>query len=247
MSKDDFVRMMTTDLPEPPAYFQSDAEINRTGASAIKEIPRPTELTPYEVKKFAEQGHPVLDVRTPAQFGNGYVPGAINIALSGQFASWAGTLLPLKEPIVLIAEDLSSVDEAVTRLARVGIEGVKGFLAGGMYAWDKAGFPIATIAQIPVDELKQRVESHDHLTVLDVRRPAEYESGHVPGAISTPLARLRESASQFDPAAETAVICASGYRSSVATSILAKLGFQRLFNVVGGTSAWTGAGYKTKH
>src|SRR5262249_45542006 len=93
MSKQEFIKMMTTDLPEAPAYFSQDAEMNRTGAGLLNELAPPAELTPPEFKKLSDGGHLVLDVRPAAQFGNGHVPGAINIALGGQFASWAGTLI----------------------------------------------------------------------------------------------------------------------------------------------------------
>jgi len=153
MPKADFVRMMTTDLPEAPVYFARDAEINRTGAAALADLPRPAALTAAEVTKRAQQGVLVLDVRTAAAFGAGHVPGALNIGLGGSFASWAGSLIALETPIIIVADDEAQVEEAVTRLARVGIEHVQGYLGGGMYAWHQAGFAVATLAQMPVDEL----------------------------------------------------------------------------------------------
>jgi hydroxyacylglutathione hydrolase len=243
MAKEDFVRMMTTDLPEAPAYFPRDAEINRAGAPALEEIPRPAELTPEEVDEMSRQGVVVLDVRSSAAFGNGHVPTAINIGLGGQFASWAGALIPMGAPIIVVADEPAQIDEAVTRLARVGIESVKGHLGGGMLAWDKAGLPTATRPQIAVDELKRLIDEEADLQIIDVRRPGEYNAGHAPGAINAQLAGLEKSLAQFDPHRQTAVICASGYRSSAATGILARHGFENLFNVVGGTSAWINAGY----
>jgi hydroxyacylglutathione hydrolase len=125
----------------------------------------------------------------------------------------------------------------------VGLERVQGSLDGGMYAWHHAGLAVATIAQIPVDELRQQMGEGQDLQVVDVRQPGEYTSGHVPGAIHIPLARLAERVTQLRPERPTAVLCAGGYRSSAATGILARLGFRHLFNVVGGTSAWVNAGY----
>ena len=246
MTKDEFVSMMTTDLPEAPAYFSRDAEINRAGAPALGELTRPAALRPEEVNKLSQQGHTILDVRAAAAFGTGHIPGALNIGLGGQFASWAGSLIAPETPLVVVAEDVGGVDEAVTRLARVGIESVEGYLDGGMYAWDKAGLETATVAQMPVDELHSRIEEGSELRVVDVRRAAEYQSGHVPLAVNLTLSHLEEQASLFDTEFPTAVICASGYRSSAATSLLARLGFRRLFNVVGGTTAWVAAGYPVK-
>jgi len=233
MPKDDFVRMMTVDLPEAPAYFPRDAEINRTGAASLQELPRPQELSPEEVNARAGQGHLILDVRSSAAYGNAHVPGALNIALSGQFATWCGTLIDSGTPIVLIADNVAEVDEAVTRLARVGIESVAGYLRGGMQAF----------AQMPVDELHAQIAEGADLQLIDVRRPGEYNNGHAPGAINVTLAHLDEKASKLDANRPTAVICQSGYRSSAATGILARRGFKNVFNVVGGTSAWINAGY----
>lgn len=252
MSKEEFVRMMTADLPEAPAYFSRDAEINRAGAAALKEIDRPAALSPLTVQQLANDapnadlpGHVVLDVRSAEEFGAGHVPGAINIGLGGQFAIWAGCLLNMTAPIVIVAESTEKVDEAVMRLARVGIETAKGYLDGGMDAWRQAGLATETVRQISVAELNERLRGQNDLQVLDVRRPTEYHSGHVPRAITQPLSKLKENVSSLpmDPTKATAVICAGGYRSSAATSILQQNGFSNLLNVTGGTSAWIAAGY----
>jgi glyoxylase-like metal-dependent hydrolase (beta-lactamase superfamily II) len=243
MPKEDFIRMMTTDLPEAPAYFPRDAEINRAGARLLEELPRPAALSPEEVSRLQQQGHVILDVREGARFGAGHIPEAINVGLCGQFASWAGTLINIGTPIILVASDLVEIDEAVMRLARVGIESVKGYLGGGMYEWDKAGLDAARAQQIPVDELHARIEEGADLQLVDVRRPAEYANGHAPGAMSVQLAELEKRLPELDSGRPTAVICASGYRSSAAVSLLQRHGFKDVSNVVGGTNAWIQAGY----
>jgi glyoxylase-like metal-dependent hydrolase (beta-lactamase superfamily II)/rhodanese-related sulfurtransferase len=243
MERDAFVAMMTENLPEVPAYFPKDAEINRRGAPSLGKVARPEALDAAEVAAFAESGGLVLDLRTGAEYGNAHIPNSINIGLGGQFASWAGTLIPMSTPVVVVANDEEAVDEAVTRLARVGIESVTGYLEGGMYAWDKAGLPVASVAQMPVDELDARIAEGADLQLLDVRRPAEYANGHVPGAVNAQLAALESRVAEFDPSRPTAIVCASGYRSSTATSLLERSGFTNLFNVVGGTNAWLAAGY----
>jgi hydroxyacylglutathione hydrolase len=136
------------------------------------------------------------------------------------------------------------VDEAVTRLARVGHDSVRGYMRGGMDAWREAGFEASEVEQISPADLRRMIEEREDLQVLDVRRTAEYAAGHAPRAESAPLgSRLREEARRLDPARPVAVICAGGYRSSAATSLLRPLGFRRLYNVEGGTSAWLAAGY----
>jgi rhodanese-related sulfurtransferase len=238
---------MTADLPEQPGYFARDAEINRTGAPALAELARPRALTPAAVERELEQGAVVLDVRPAAEFGAGHVPSALNIGLDGQFALWAGSLMPLTAAVVLVAASDAQTDEAVLRLARVGIEQVRGYLQGGMPAWCESGREAACVQQISVAELHQMLGAQPDLQVLDVRRPPEYAGGHVPPARSLPLAQLEKQIKQltFDSARPLAVICAGGYRSSAATSILARHGYTHLLNVTGGTSAWVSVGYET--
>jgi hydroxyacylglutathione hydrolase len=245
MAKDAFVQMMTSNLPAAPAYFSKDAEINRGGAATLTELPRPEALPPQEVSELAAQGNVILDARSAAEFGAGHVSGAINIGLGGQFAIWAGCLISMTTPIIVVAESEEKVRETVMRLARVGIESVKGYLRGGMDAWREAGLEVATVPQITVAELNSLVNSSSELQIVDVRHTSEYESGHVPRAVIEPLSNLKEHASRLalDRDLPTAVICAGGYRSSAATSILQQHGYTNLLNVTGGTSAWINAGY----
>jgi glyoxylase-like metal-dependent hydrolase (beta-lactamase superfamily II)/rhodanese-related sulfurtransferase len=245
MPRADFVKMMTVDLPEVPAYFPVDVQKNREGAPALGSRPRPAALGPARVRALGE-GVSLLDVRPAAAFGTGHVPGSINIGLAGQFASWAGTLLSPDRPLVIVAEDEGQVDEAALRLSRVGLENVAGYLEGGVAAWDRAGLALATVPQITVDELRALLQENPGLQVVDVRRPPEFGSGHVPRALARPLDRLEREMDGLDPARPTAVVCAGGYRSSAGTSLLRRHGFLELRNVVGGTSAWTAAGYPTE-
>src|SRR5207302_869321 len=163
MAKDDFVRMMTADLPEAPAYFPQDAEINRGGAHALAEVSRPTDLAPQKVNALVTHGHVILDVRSAREFGAGHVPGSLNIGLGGQFASWAGILIPMGTPIVIVAESEKKVDEAVMRLARVGIETVTGYLRGGIDAWRDARLGMSHLTQISVDDLHNLIEKGNEL------------------------------------------------------------------------------------
>ena len=244
MSKDEFVKMMTADLPEAPLYFPRDAEINRSGARGLSELQPPSALTPQQVFSLHDNGHVLLDVRSAADFGAAHLPGSMNIGLGGQFAMWAGSLIPLNAAIVLIADTGAQVDESVVRLARVGIENVKGYLEGGVQSWQEAGLPVETIEQVSVAQLKERIGDSE-LQIVDVRRPAEYGDGHVPRALNAPLASLDKSLGPLPLKKDklTAVICAGGYRSSAAASLLQKQGFSKLVNVAGGTGAWVNAGY----
>jgi glyoxylase-like metal-dependent hydrolase (beta-lactamase superfamily II)/rhodanese-related sulfurtransferase len=248
MTKDQFVAMMTTDLPEAPAYFSKDAEINRSGAEALDHLAKPQAMSPAEVREASQHGCVVLDVRAAAEFGAGHVPGSLNIGLGGQFASWAGSLIPMTAQIVIVANSEEQVDEAHLRLARVGLERITGYLAGGVDGWRRSGFEVAQVPQISVAELRDLLTTKSDLQVIDVRRPAEYDSGHAPHAVSAPLAKFREKLPVLglNPERASAIICAGGYRSSAATSIARQLGFTNLLNVTGGTAAWIKAGYEVE-
>ena len=196
MSKDEFVKMMTADLAEAPAYFPKDAEINRSGARGLSELSPPKELTPTEVDSMRAAGHVILDIRSAELFGAGHLAGSINIGLGGQFAMWAGSLIPMNAEIVIVAETSAQVDESIVRLARVGIENVRGYLIADVDQWQRDGLAIERIKQLSVSELNERLASSD-LQVLDVRRPAEYQTGHVPGAFHTPLSILEKNISNL--------------------------------------------------
>lgn len=246
MPKDRFVAMVTADLPEVPRYFSHDVAVNRAGAPSLADQKPLSPLAPAAVRELAAQGVVLLDVRNAAAFGAAHVPGSLNVGLAGQFASWTGTLVPGENRLVLIAEDESGAREAAMRLARVGLENVAGHLDGGIAAWHDAGLALASLPQIAVDELRSRLAEREAPQVVDVRRGGEWSGGHVPGALHVPLDRLERDASTLDPSRATAVICAGGYRSSAAASMLERRGFRELYNVIGGTSAWVAAGYATE-
>lgn len=243
MTKEAFIEMLTTDQPEVPAYFPKDVEINRQGASPLNNLPRPLPLTAAAVVMELQRGAIVLDIRSATEYASGHIKGSLNIGLGGQFASWAGTLIELGTPIILLANDIAQVDEAVMRLARVGIESVLGYVENGLSSSNEAGLEIEQSSVISVDELKRALDASEDLLVLDVRRPGEYEAGHVPNAINIPLAELPTSMADIPGNWPLAIICAGGYRSSIAKSVLERGNFRLSMNVLGGTAAWKKAGY----
>jgi len=246
MPREEFVALVTTDLPEAPAYFARDVQLNREGPGALEELPAPPPLSPEGVEALRQSGAIVVDTRPPAEFGAGHVPGAMNLGQSGQLASWAGALLSPKDPLVLVAEDPERVAESRTRLTRVGLENVAGYLDGGIRAWDESGRPLVRTEQIDVDELRARLGEDRALQLVDVRRPAEWHAGHIGRAVHMPLHRLAELARSLDRERPVAVVCRSGYRSSIATSLLERMGFRKTTNVIGGMDAWTGAQFETE-
>jgi hydroxyacylglutathione hydrolase len=220
MTLEAFVETLTDGLAAPPRYFPRDAELNRQGPRALSEI-SVARLTPALLPSDAL----ILDVRDADAFGAGHIAGAVNVGLNGNFASWCGTLLPFDAPIVIVAADEASAAQAVMRLARVGIENI----AGRITSLD--GFATTPLPQITVHDL-------DGMSVLDVRRRAEFWEGHVTDAENVPLDELPDRLAEVDRNRPLAVICAAGYRSSIACSLLARAGFTNVINVQGGTEAW---------
>lgn len=218
MTREAFIETLTSGLSAPPRYFPHDAELNRQGPRAL------SEFAPSNVERLSPDAL-ILDVRDAAAFGERHIAGAVNIGLDGNFASWCGTLLPFDAPIVIVADDEVSASEAVLRLARVGIENI----AGRITALD--GFDTAPLPQISVHDL-------DGMAVLDVRRTVEFWEGHIAGAQNIPLQELPDRLDEVDRDTPLAVICAGGYRSSIACSLLARAGFTNVINAREGTEEW---------
>jgi glyoxylase-like metal-dependent hydrolase (beta-lactamase superfamily II)/rhodanese-related sulfurtransferase len=228
MTKDEFIRIVTADQPEVPAYFPVSASQNLKGASELEELPKPEPLDSEAIQHFDGV---VIDVRTADKFGGGHIPNSINIGLGGQFASWAGTMIPVGTPVAIVAETKEQVDEAFMRLARVGIETAKGYILFKDY-----NGPVNTIRQVSVEEAANEIKGD--VQFVDVRRPAEYANGHAAGTVNIPLDRLPREFDQLDPEKPTYVICEGGYRSTLGTSILENAGFKNIVNVSEGTKKW---------
>jgi hydroxyacylglutathione hydrolase len=239
-TREEFVRQMTSNLPSRPEYFQQDAEINRGGAVALAELPELPALSAEHVKKLMTEGVPVLDVRPPEEFAQGHVPASINIGLSGQFASWAGSLLGLGAEPVLVADSKDRIEEARLRMARVGIEKIRGYLDGGPAGWQKAGLSLPELQQVTVTQLSERLRTGG-VRLFDVRREGEWQSGHIEQAELWPLDRFREALPNSDKNGAVAVHCKSGYRSTIACSLLMRAGYRNVVNVEGGFDAWENA------
>jgi len=238
-TKEEFVRLLTAELPERPGYFALDAELNRTGAPALIERAPLAELGGDEVLARQRAGAVVLDTRPPQQFGAGHIPGAVNIALGGQYASWAARLLGLDKDLILVAEDEERLEESRIRLARVGIERVAGCLRGGMAQWAREQRPAAEVAQIPVEELNRELSS---VQVIDVRNRPEWDDGHILGANLKPLHQLESMLGDLDHDRPIVVHCKSGYRSSIGCSVIERAGFENVMNLIGGFDAWRACG-----
>ena len=237
MTKEEFISVVAADQPEGPAYFPVSASQNLKGSVSLDHLPKPVALSTEEIKEFDGV---VIDIRQYAEFGAGHIPNAINIGLGGQFASWAGTLIPIGTPVALTGDTQEQIDEAFMRLARVGIETVNGFILVKDFS-DK----LNTIAQVSVEQAKEET-AKEGVQFVDVRRVQEHANGHAPNTINLPLDILSREIDKINPDKPTYVICQSGYRSSLGTSILENAGFKEIYNVTGGTKAWMDAGLETE-
>jgi len=248
-SREEFVRQLTTNLPARPDYFLEDAEINRAGAPTLQDLAPLRALSSADVQALLKQNTYVPDVRPGAQFAAGHVPGSVNIALAGQFASWAGGILGIHSRPVLVAETDAQIEEARMRLARVGIEDLSGYLAGGIAAWQSAGLPLIATPQVSVQELHQKLSDENErdsdlpaISVLDVRREGEWQAGHIAQAKLQALDTFPQSLPKIDASRTVAVHCKGGYRSMIACGLLERAGHRNIVNVRGGFDAWHAAG-----
>jgi hydroxyacylglutathione hydrolase len=242
-TSDEFVHVLTDDLPARPEYFARDADLNRRGAAPLSDLPPLAALTAPEVLRLQKEGAIVVDTRPAMQFAIAYVRGSIHIALTGQFASWAARILGLDTPLIITGEDPEQVRESQIRLARVGIENVAGFLAGGVAGWIQHGFELDYIPQITVQDcVELRTQEPGRIAVLDVREPGEVAGGVIENSLCIPLGRLDSRQAELDREKLLVVQCKGGYRSSIASSILRRRGFRDIANLTGGFDAWRKAG-----
>ena len=239
MSKDEFIRLVTADQPEAPAYFTYDAILNTREHATLdrnlEQVLRPIDLD--ELLQLGDRGAQILDVRDPAEYAKGHLAGSINIGLGGQYATWAGTVLDRAKPILIIAEP-GREQEAALRLGRIGFDHVKGYLAGGMEALAHRPDLVWPTERISAPMVAQELAGADPPFLLDVRNPREWNTKHIDGSINVPLNHLQERIGEIPRDRRIAVHCAGGYRSSIAVSILHQYGITRLGEMAGGLAAW---------
>ena len=243
MGREAFIAEITRDVPETPRYYLHSRDLNKAGPALDADRPMPPKLTAAQCADASRNGVLLLDTRPAAAFAAAHPAGALNVSLDGQFASWVGTLVRPDQGLVLIA-DAGRAEEAVLRLARVGYENVVGVFEGDLALWDPGALPLAQLDCLSVESWVAAGRK-----VLDVRRIREWEDFHLEGASHIPLAQLPDRLGELDRTAEWVVVCAGGYRSGIAASLLQRAGIPRILNGTGGMDAWRSAGrpVKTRH
>jgi hydroxyacylglutathione hydrolase len=246
MTREAFIRVVTADQPEAPPYFTYDAVLNSQERPTLDEA-LAREMKPLTLDGVlalqadgAQAGTQILDTRDPEEFAAAHLAGSINIGLSGQYATWAGTVLDPTHPIVIIAAPGREFESA-TRLGRIGFDRVVGYLENGMQSLDSRPDLIASTEHLSAQSAAERLASADPPLAIDVRTPREREQKHIDGSLSVPLNRLADHLSSLPKDRPLLVYCAGGYRSSVAASLLQRSGFHSVAEIAGGFAAWEAA------
>ena len=239
-TKEQFIQTVTSGLNAPPAYFPINAAINKKGYESLDTIKSRglQALSIEDFKAAVAKGALIVDTRKATEFTEGFIPESISIGLDGRFAEWAGTLLPFNQDLVLVTE-VGKEEETLIRLARVGLDAVQGYLKGGFEVWKVADEKIDIIIDVDTEELALDIPHDPKLEIIDVRKQAEFDAGHIVAANLMPLDTLIDPLhlSVIDTEANLYVHCAGGYRSVIACSLLKRQGFHNVRNVLGGWSA----------
>ena len=239
-TKEEFIEncLDLENLPAVPPYWKRMRKQNQAGPPLLGVLQEPPALRVGDFEKEHKKGAIILDCRSPEAFGGSHIPNALNVGAGTSFPTWAGTVLPPDKPYLLVLEKPEDLWDVCWDLLRIGYDLPKGWLAGGMMAWRTAAKPIETLPQWTVWDLQERIESERDLFVLDVRQPQEWANGHIKEATHITGAEMPERFSEVPKDRPVAVICGSGFRSSVSASLLKNKGYKKVFNTIGGMGAW---------
>ena len=242
MSKEVFVQLVTADQPEAPPYFTYNAVLNSQERPTLDEALE-REMNPLTLERVLELqagGAQVLDTREPDEFASAHLAGSINIGLSGQYATWAGTVLSQEQPIVIIANP-GHENESAVRLGRIGFDHVAGYLKDGVRSLESRPELTVETERVSAPLAASLLSSAEPPLVLDVRAPREREQKSIEGSVSIPLNHLAERAGELPKNRPLLVYCAGGYRSSIAASLLQRSGFDHVSEIAGGIGGWEAA------
>ncbi len=239
----DFIARALSDLPSYPAYFKHLRRINQSGPKLLGGVPVLKPLNPEDISNQIAQNVAVLDTRSPQEFAAGHIPASFAIPLTAPLVTWAGWVIPFGTPLILIADQQAEREEAIRQLVRIGYDDLRGYLEGGIPAWEAAGLPVARVPRMPVEELARRLERVDPPTVIDVRFESEWRAGHIPGALHIEAGRLPAVDLPLPDDRLTIVHCGHADRSTVGISVLERRGYRNLTLLEGGLSAWNAEGY----
>jgi hydroxyacylglutathione hydrolase len=242
MTKQAFIQLVTTDQPEAPPYFVYDAVLNSKERPTLDEALQ-CELKPLTLEQLLELqsgGAQILDTRDPDEFGAAHLAGSINVGLGGQYATWAGTVLDHRHPIVIIV-DPDRESESAIRLGRIGFDHIAGYLQNGLRSLEARPDLVAFTERLSVQFAAELLASSEPPLAIDVRAPRERAQKHIEQSVSMPLNHLVENLKTLPNNRPLLVYCAGGYRSSIAASLLKRGGFGSVGELAGGIAAWEAA------
>ncbi len=239
MSKAEFTSMLTADLPEAPAYFSYSAQRNQQKRPLMSDALRESlyGMSVEEVETALAMGAQLLDTRSPDDFMRFHWKDSVNIGLDGQFATWAGTLLDIDRPIVVLA-DAAKQEESAMRLGRIGFDHMIGYVDQGIDALATRPDLQGNAGRVDARALAELLKQSAPPKVLDVRRTPELSVGTIPNSLNIPLHELPGRLSEVPRDQPLVVTCAGGYRSAIATSLLRRAGIDEVTDLVGGFGAW---------
>lgn len=240
---DAFRRYILAEQPTVPAYWRRMRPLNQAGATPLGELDAPRPMTPDQLEHAAGHDAVVVDARDPAAFATGHIPGALGIGLADSFGTWVGSMVPIDSQLILVLERPEDLDQAVVQLRRAGYDKIAGYLVGGFHAWRESGRPIASLETRTADELAAAV-GEGGTRVLDVREASEWNSGHIAGALHIPGGALPGRVDDVPADRPLTVVCGSGYRSTVAASLLLRAGRENVSSLIGGMTAYQAAGHE---
>ncbi len=244
-SEEAFAEELLREMPPAPAHFHRSSDVNRKGPKILGGLPGRKPMSVREARELLKGEYLLLDVRSPYAFGGAHIEGAYNIDLAPQLSVWAGWVIPFGRPLLLMLEEERDLEPVVRRLIRVGHDDIVGYVEGGMEAWLQAGYPVTHLHQLSVHDLEHKLREGGDLQLVDVRTDHEWLAGHIEGAVHIPAGAIKDRSEELERDRPTVLICGSGYRSNIASSILQRRGFERIWSVAGGMLAWGGAGYPT--
>jgi hydroxyacylglutathione hydrolase len=240
-----FIETLTSNMPPAPDHFARCSEINRHGAPPLSTFPDVPALSPQAFAEKMRGGNTVvLGLHNYAGFGGLHIPGSYHIDIGGNFSTFAGWVIPPDRDILLVTDNPLQVPDAAVMLRRVGLDRIAGYLAGGTHAWVTAGYAADHVHQLSPAEVHAMLQ-RPGVVLVDVRTPEEFAGGHVPGAVNILAMDLRTRYTELDPAAPVIVMCRTGHRSSLASSLLKQQGFRDVYNAAGGITGYIAGGFMT--
>jgi hydroxyacylglutathione hydrolase len=241
-SRERFIDTILAGMPTPPTYYPTMKRVNKAGPALLGDLPAGAPLAPDDVQRRIAAGALVVDARTTDAYARAHIAGSFFGGADPDFVNWIGWLAPYDRDLIVVLDDDGRYPAVLTELRRIGLDTVAGYLEGGIAAWEASGQPTVSIPAISVETLQARLGHPDGPVVLDVRTAEEWKSGHIAGAAHRFVGEIaKDGQVPVNGAREIAVTCATGYRSTVAVSLLEAQGRRNLISVAGGVDAWRAA------